>query len=98
MNSGESSSGSGTADANGNCSKTESQALKWNSAELSGGDARQSKFLRLLGAGKSGALSNVSKQDDTGSSRFREQELEKQFNAGIKIKNEPNGKRRGLGA
>jgi hypothetical protein len=74
-------------------------ATKWNAAELSGGDARQSKFMRLLGAGKPGDAAVPVKPSSSGSSiKTREQELEKQFNAGLKMAHEPNAKRRGLGA
>ncbi|KAA8893704.1 hypothetical protein FN846DRAFT_977700 [Sphaerosporella brunnea] len=78
--------------------KTETAAAaKWNAAELAGGDARQSKFMRLLGAGKLAAA--PLKPNDAGSSiKVRERELEKQFNAGLKMAHEPNSKRRGLGA
>jgi hypothetical protein len=72
--------------------------MKWNATELSGGDARQSKFLRLLGAGKAGDVTVSAKPTRTTSVKQREEELEKQFNAGLKMRNEPNGKRKGLGA
>lgn len=56
----------------------------------------------MLGAKKAGADVDEVIKSSTGSgasaSKQREQELEKQFNAGIKMKNEPNAKRRGLGA
>ena len=74
------------------------QPTKWNAAELAGGDERQSKFLRLLGAKNVKDIVAAGKPPASTSIKQRDQELEKQFNQGIKMKNEPNGKRRGLGA
>jgi len=60
--------------------------------------------MRLLGAGKAGALTTAAvtitkKTNGSGVPiKARDQELEKQFNAGLKMMTEVNGKRRGLGA
>jgi hypothetical protein len=77
---------------------------KWNAIELAGGDERQNKYLRLLGAGKAGTLTTAAatittKMNGSGVPiKARDQELEKQFNVGLKMTTEANGKRRGLGA
>lgn len=57
----------------------------------------------MLGAGKAGADVNAVIKTSAGSAKVStakqsEAELEKQFNAGIKMKNEQGAKRRGLGA
>ncbi|KAI5811513.1 hypothetical protein DFH27DRAFT_32217 [Peziza echinospora] len=69
----------------------------WQSAaaDLQGGDARQSKFLRLLGAKSAAPITADKKNTDV---RKREAELEQQFNTGLLMKSEPGKKRRGLGA
>lgn len=70
---------------------------KWNAAEISGGDTRQSKFLRLLGAGRTEhTVVGVKPSGAADLIKQQEQDLEKQFIAGLKMKNE--GKRKGLGA
>ncbi|KAF8468976.1 hypothetical protein BDZ91DRAFT_80530 [Kalaharituber pfeilii] len=68
----------------------------WVQAHLEGGSARKSKFLRLLGA-KPAAIIN-STTTDVKSIKKREEELERQFNAGVLMSTEPGFKRRCLGA
>ena len=70
---------------------------KWNAAEISGGNTRQSKFLRLLGAGKTEHVAvGINPSGAAVSIKQQEQDLERQFVAGLKMRNE--GKRKGLGA
>ena len=70
---------------------------KWNAAEISGGNTRQSKFLRLLGAGKmEHVAAGVNPSGAAVSIKQQEQDLERQFIAGLKMRNE--GKRKGLGS
>ena len=76
-------------------------AEQWNPDALTGDAARKEKFLRLLGAGKSNGhaskyksspttkVTNISKVQD---------DLEKQYEAGMKLKHDGGSKRRGLGA
>ncbi|KAG0641091.1 hypothetical protein HOY80DRAFT_758325 [Tuber brumale] len=89
-------------------SKTEVSAgeveSKWTAvaADLPGDDQRKSKFLRLLGAG-AGAAATVPTANgsaslslsSSSSTKTRERDLERQYDAGLKMKAE---KRRGLGA
>ncbi|KAH7152484.1 small acidic protein family-domain-containing protein [Dactylonectria estremocensis] len=73
------------------------EAEKWQVEDLDGGEARQAKFLRLLGGKKAGAAvapASKSKSDSTKA----EAEIQRQFEAGMKMKNEGGSKRRGLGA
>lgn len=72
---------------------------KWAAvaAQLQGGDSRQSKFLRLLGA-KTVIDPKQTPKPDTGTVHKREAELEQQFNTGMLMKTEPGFKRRGLGS
>ncbi|KAI8714245.1 Small acidic protein [Fusarium sp. LHS14.1] len=83
-------------------SSADAPAEQWHVDEVEGGSARQAKFLRLLGGKKGGAstgaptTSHASKgQSD---STKAEAEIQKQFEAGMKMKNEGGSKRRGLGA
>ena len=78
---------------------------QWNPDALEGGEQRKSKFLRLLGAGKgdvSGAAEGSQEKNDKGDKRKEidkvQKDLEKQYEASIKMKHEHGGKRRGLGA
>jgi hypothetical protein len=78
-------------------------ADQWNPDALSGDATRKNKFLRLLGAGKAGLDTKVnsersSKQATDKDIRRVESELERQFEAGIRMKHDGQGKRRGLGA
>jgi hypothetical protein len=73
---------------------------QWNVQALEGGDKRKEKFLKLLGAKKSGGTGG----DPAGSARPNtdvvqmQRDLERQFEAGMKMKNENQGHRKGLGA
>jgi hypothetical protein len=77
-----------------------SVAMQWNPDALTGNAARQEKFLRLLGAKKSGAM--VSRSDKS-SKKFEdvakiETDLERQYEAGIKHKHGGGNRHMGLGA
>lgn len=81
-----------------------SAAAQWNPEALDGDDQRKSKFLRLLGAGKSsvGAAAQAKatatgKLDKKADIEKVQRELEKQYESGV-YKKESGGKRRGLGA
>jgi hypothetical protein len=75
----------------------------WNVKALGGGSNRQDKFLRLLGGKKHGS-SGISKpkHGSEGGSKLDmtkvQDDLQRQFDAGIKMKFESDGKRKGLGA
>ena len=69
----------------------------WAVAQLEGGQARQSKFLRLLGA-KSADATNYFAPSETSAIKKREEGLEHQYNVGMMMKMEPGLKRKGLGA
>jgi hypothetical protein len=78
-------------------------AEQWNPDELPGDEARKDKFLRLLGAGKTNGIKDESsskKKPNNKSSQISqiEAELERQYEAGMKLKHDGQGKRRGLGA
>jgi hypothetical protein len=83
-----------------------SGADQWNPDALTGGVARKDKFLRLLGAGKANVNKEAgksSKKDISSKKSFVsiaavESELERQFEAGVRMKHDGQGKRRGLGA
>jgi len=76
---------------------------QWNVGALDGGSARQDKFLRLLGASKTGKGSAVASQPHRPAAmnhldpRRVEGDLQKQHDAGWKLKYEGHG-RKGLGA
>ncbi|CAG8958171.1 hypothetical protein HYFRA_00000523 [Hymenoscyphus fraxineus] len=78
-------------------------ASQWNSDKLGGGAARQDKFNRLLG----GKKANVEeKSEERKSKKVKNEvdlekvqnELERQYESGMKMKYDGGGKRRGLGA
>lgn len=79
---------------------------QWNTSALSGDAARKDKFRRLLGAGKvnSADKTNKSFKGERSSSKSMvdisaiEDDLERQFEAGVRMKHDGQGKRRGLGA
>ncbi|KAI1498556.1 hypothetical protein F5X99DRAFT_411964 [Biscogniauxia marginata] len=76
-------------------------AEQWNVSALEGSDKRKDKFLRLLGAKKSnGAVAGGHAAPTTSKADIVkvESDLERQFNTGMKMKNEGQGHRRGLGA
>jgi len=67
---------------------------------LAGDEARKQKFLRLLGAGKAKGgepKQTTSNKIITDISRVQN-DLEKQYEAGMKLKHNGGSKRRGLGA
>jgi len=75
------------------------QAEKWQVDDLEGGSARQAKFLRLLGGKKAGATAPATHgSKGTSDSTKAEADIQRQFEAGMKMKNEGGSKRRGLGA
>jgi len=72
----------------------------WNTDALAGDEARKQKFLRLLGAGKAKGgepKQTTSNKIITDISRVQN-DLEKQYEAGMKLKHNGGSKRRGLGA
>lgn len=73
------------------------QTSAWNAVALSGGDERKSKFLRLLGAGKSKEIETPSQTSPVFLAKA-ERELEKQYEAGVRMKHDLGGRRKGLGA
>jgi hypothetical protein len=77
-------------------------AKQWNPDALGGDAARKDKFLRLLGAGKSNANGEASgpagKPKPKVDIEKVQSELERQYDAGMKMKHDGGGKRRGLGA
>ncbi|PVH78268.1 hypothetical protein DL98DRAFT_256960 [Cadophora sp. DSE1049] len=76
-------------------------AEQWNPDALTGDAARKDKFLRLLGAGKgsSKGVEKDKKKKDTGVDIIKiQEELERQFEAGVKMKHDGGSKKRGLGA
>jgi hypothetical protein len=75
------------------------QAEQWQVDDLEGGSARQAKFLRLLGGKKAGASVAASHNTKGASDSTKaEADIQKQFEAGMKMKNDGGSKRRGLGA
>lgn len=77
------------------------EAEKWNVGELEGGSARQDKFMRLLGGKKSGVAApgkSGHKPKEQSTSTKAEADIQRQFEAGMKMKAEGAAKRRGLGA
>lgn len=78
-------------------------AEQWNPDALSGDAARKSKFLRLLGAGKNGGAAGSAKPTRSSGAASNDiekvqSELERQFEAGIRLKHGGHSKRMGLGA
>ncbi|KAJ5035418.1 uncharacterized protein L3040_007887 [Drepanopeziza brunnea f. sp. 'multigermtubi'] len=78
-------------------------AEQWHPEALSGDAARKDKFLRLLGAGKE--ASKATEKEGKKSTKRPEvdidkiaADLERQFEAGTKMKHDGGGKRRGLGS
>lgn len=74
---------------------------QWNVSELEGDAKRKQKFLRLLGGGKANGLAG---NDHTASKSSRtdiakmQSDLERQFDVGMKMKQEGHSHRKGLGA
>ncbi|KAG4428884.1 hypothetical protein IFR05_015633 [Cadophora sp. M221] len=77
-------------------------AEQWNPDALTGDAARKDKFLRLLGAGKGankgGEKEKKNKKDASVDIVKIQEELERQFQAGVKMKHDGGSKKRGLGA
>ncbi len=75
-------------------------ADQWNPDALNGGAARKDKFLRLLGAGKVNGVEKAAKKVKREHVDLKqiENELERQFDTGVRMKHDGKGKRRGLGA
>ncbi|QPC73519.1 hypothetical protein HYE68_004271 [Fusarium pseudograminearum] len=89
------------AKAEKNSEGSAAQAEQWQVDGLEGGSDRQAKFMRLMGAKKAGAAAPAahgSASKGTSDSTKAEAEIQKQFEAGMKMKNEGGSKRRGLGA
>lgn len=78
-----------------------SAAGQWNPDALTGDELRRAKFLRLLGATKSNgpAIAPKSKSHTDAAEITKVQtELERQYEAGMKLKHDGGSKRRGIGA
>lgn len=79
-------------------------AEQWNPDALTGDDARKSKFMRLLGAGKGKTDGEKKPRAGKDAKKMVEEiskvqsELERQYESGMKMKHDGGGKRRGLGA
>jgi len=79
-------------------------ASQWGAASLGGGNARQDKFLRLLGAGKNSSLGGSAQRGSVASGNGKidvgkmQSDLERQFEEGNMRKHDGGSKRRGLGA
>lgn len=82
-------------------------ASQWNPEALDGDEARKSKFMRLLGAGKNTAGSEKPLKVSKGGKDITktaeeiarvQSELERQYESGMKMKHDGGSKRRGLGA
>ncbi|KAH8588412.1 small acidic protein family-domain-containing protein [Bisporella sp. PMI_857] len=73
---------------------------QWNTQALIGDEARKAKFLRLLGARKTG--DDSSKKHKSSKKVIDilkvQSDLERQYEAGIKLKHDGGSKRRGLGS
>jgi hypothetical protein len=84
------------------CAPQADLSERWNVQALGGGAKRQDKFMRLLGGKKHGANAPAAGEAKESRKRFDigrvEQELEQQYDAGIRMKFENPGQRRGLGA
>ncbi|KAI9814756.1 MAG: hypothetical protein M1827_003022 [Pycnora praestabilis] len=81
--------------------KSTGTAVNWNSEALSGDAARKEKLLRLLGVAKpqlghQTLCTNGSTSSSLNDLSRRDADLEKQYDAGLRLKQD--GKRKGLGA
>ncbi|KAH9210343.1 hypothetical protein DL95DRAFT_448869 [Leptodontidium sp. 2 PMI_412] len=81
------------------------RAEQWHSDALTGDAARKDKFLRLLGAGKGASKGGDKDRKDEKKRKDAsvdivkiQEELERQFQAGVKMKHDGGSKKRGLGA
>lgn len=74
---------------------------QWNVSQLEGDAKRKQKFLRLLGGGKADGLVGSNHTASTSSRTDivkMQSDLERQFDVGMKMKQEGHGHRKGLGA
>ncbi len=74
---------------------------QWNVSALEGDSKRKQKFLRLLGGGKANGVANSGQIALTSSKADiakMQSDLERQFDIGMKMKQEGHSHRRGLGA
>lgn len=89
------------AEGKDHVSSSASVADKWNVGALGGGPERQSKFMKLLGGGKaapSPATQNSDKVRPTYDVQKSQEDLQRQYEAGMRMKFDGQGQRRGLGA
>ena len=81
--------------------KEDNAPERWNVEELEGGAKRQDKFLRLLGGKKLGVQAGK-KTDESDRPHLDmthvSDDLQKQFDSGIRMKYDAGGQRKGLGA
>lgn len=79
-----------------------SEAAQWNPNALTGDESRRKKFLRLLGVKKTNnGVTDGANHKSTAKAADIEKvqtDLERQYEAGMKMKHDGGGKRRGLGA
>lgn len=78
-------------------------ADKWNVNALGGGSERQNKFMKLLGGGKASISASQGSQNSVeirskSDVRRVQDDLQKQYEAGMRMKFENGGQRKGLGA
>ncbi|KAI0120080.1 small acidic protein family-domain-containing protein [Nemania sp. FL0031] len=74
---------------------------QWNVSHLEGDAKRKQKFLRLLGGGKANGVAGSDPTPSTSSKADitkMQSDLERQFDVGMKMKQEGHSHRRGLGA
>ena len=83
-----------------NMARDSELADKWNVTALDGGAERQSKFMKLLGGGKasSSGAQNSGEARSKSDIQKSQDDLQKQYDAGMRMKLEGQGQRRGLGA
>lgn len=101
MNEDNSSKGKDTDDGESQAPATDVD--RWNIQALDGGKARQNKFLRLMGGKKAGVVetsASSSRKDNKKIAEIkqREEELEKQFNSGMRAKHSSGNGKKGLGS
>ncbi|KAF2972690.1 hypothetical protein GQX73_g996 [Xylaria multiplex] len=80
---------------------TDNSGGQWNVAALEGDSKRKQKFLRLLGGGKANGEANSGQATSTSSKADiakMQSDLERQFDVGMRMKQEGHNHRRGLGA
>ena len=74
---------------------------QWNVSALEGDAKRKQKFLRLLGGGKTNGITNSGRTVPPSSKADIakvQSDLERQFDVGMKMKEEGHSRRKGLGA